>query len=217
MEILDICKNFNSTSSIKIIDRNYKLLKNYFENKINNNLKKSDYKQGYEHIFLYFKNCNNEDEVIYYIYIIRFFIKYLEKSDILKLLDEINKNSDKYINNKFLVSSLKSLLIYCNKYINTKNINKKIDSILDALKITNNEKRIIFYLNKTSIYLDKTANNKINYKNIIETLNNIYKPLDDIYKSSELFLKLINKCKIYCKITNSELENILLLVNKNIY
>jgi hypothetical protein len=217
MEILDICKNFNSTSSIKIIDRNYKLLKNYFENKINNNLKKSDYKQGYEHIFLYFKNCNNEDEVIYYIYIIRFFIKYLEKSDILKLLDEINKKTDKYINNKFLVSSLKSLSIYCNKYINNKNINKKIESILDVLKITNNEKRLIFYLNKISIYLDKTANNKINYKNIIETLNNIYKPLDDIYKSSELFLKLINKCKIYCKITNSELENILLLVNKNIY
>jgi len=216
MEILDICKNFNSSFSIKIIDRNYNLLKNYFENKINNDLKKSDYKQGYEHIFVYFKNCDNEDEVIYYIYIIRFFIKYLEKPDILKLLDEINKKTDKYINNKFLVSSLKSLLIYCNKYINNKNINKKIDSILDVLKITNNEKRIIFYLNKISIYLDKTAHNKINYKNIIEILNNIYKSADN-YKSSELFLKLINKCKMYGKITNSEIESILLLVNKNIY
>jgi len=199
-EFIQLCKKFN-----------YDLLQKHI---LNNNLNKNDYRKGFENIFINFKTCNN-DEVIYYIYIIRYFIKYLEKNQILKLFDEINKKSDEYIDNKFLVSSLKSLSIYCNKHINTKNINKKIELLLDSLKITNNEKKIVFYLKEISIYLDKTANKRINYKNTIETLLSILE--NDDMKKNELFLKIINKCKMYGKITNSELESILLLVNKNIY
>lgn len=230
--LIELCKDFNN---IENLDKNYYLLKNYFEQKIDTDLETDDYKKGYEYIYLYFKQCNNDEVVIYYIYILRFFVKYLDKSDIIKLLDEINVKANQYINNKFLVSSLKSLSIYCNKYcnkyINTKNINKNIESILDTLIITNNIKRIYFYVNKIVVYLGKKYNSEINYDNILRIINNIdllrlankEKEIDgyDIESNNKMILftllKIINKCKLYTKITYSELENILLLVNKNIY
>jgi len=218
MEIL--CNNLNFDNEIKLLDKNYKILINFLKNN-SNNISKEDYKEGYKYIHLYFKNCN-DDKIIYYIYVIRFFIKILDKTEIIKLLDDINNKSEQYIDNKFIVSSLKSLSIYCNKYINKNNINKKIESILDALKLTNNVKRIFFYLNKILIYLNNNSKN-VNYEHIFKIIKNI-----DIFTLIEkdnnenkyiffTFLKILNKCKLCGKITNSELENILLSINKHIY
>ena len=93
MEIL--CNNLNFNNEIKLLDKNYKILIHFLKNN-SNNISKEDYKEGYKYIHLYLKNCN-DDKIIYYIYAIRFFIKILDKTEIIKLLDDINSKSEQYI------------------------------------------------------------------------------------------------------------------------
>ena len=166
------------------------------------------------------ENFINSDKknIINYIKIIKEFIKYIDKSDIKLLINEINIKINKYSNEQKIYLSLKSLNILCNKYLFKNNLIKRIDNILNAIKNTNNIKRIIFYTKKILYYIEKNNNLTVNYTEIINVLEDILYN-DDILKdnNTEYILLLINKCKKINNITYNELENILVNIDNNTY
>ena len=167
-----------------------------------------------------FQNFINSDikYIVNYIDIIKEFIIYIDKSDIKLLINEINKKINKYSSEQNIYLSLKSLNIFCNKYLFKNNVIKRIDNILNAIKNTDNIKRIIFYVKKILYYIDQNNNLKIDYLEIISILENILYN-DNIIKNNdtEYILLLLNKCKKITEITYNELENILLKIDSNIY
>ena len=201
--LLEICKGPNI---------NYKSIEKYLiENK------KIDIIPAYNHIYNNFIN-NTSKNPNRLIDTIRVFIKYIDNESVNNLINQINIKSDININNKPIVSSLKSLLIDCNKklYHNVDN-EKIILSYLEAIKLTTNMKRILYYIKKISKYIDK--------KLLITDYNNIIKSIENILYNAEIiknnnispFLILINKCKNIINNPTNELENILLKIDKDIY
>ena len=194
----------------KILDIDYKIIKNC----INTN-EHLDYKNSLHEIIDNLKKSNN---VINYIKILSYFIN---KSDIEsnnKLSMEINNILHNFVNNKSIYSSLKSLLISINKNVNDneKNNKKKLNTVLEVINYTKNIKRIIFYVNKINIYIDKNKN--LDFKLIIDNMENIIRNKDLIKDHNiELILNLINKCKNYGKIYYNDLEILLSNIDNNIY
>ena len=142
----------------------------------------------------------------------------LENIDIL--INEINLKNKIYINNKKIYSLLKSLLIFCNKYLTNdidKNDLKRLFSMINAIKNTNNSKRIIFYLKKIIANLDIKKYENNSYLIIINTIENIIYSENILITNIELFLELINKCKKNITIKDNELEKILYNIDNNIY
>jgi serine/threonine protein kinase len=76
-------------------------------------------------------------------------------------------------------------------------------------------KRIVFYINKITNYLDK--NKDLNVNSIIEMVESILYNKDIIKKYNiEPLILLINKCKNYGNIINNDLERILKKIDPNI-
>ena len=195
-------KNINSLfiELSKIPDINYKIIKNCIKNNENLDLDKS---------FLYildnFKNKNNN--ILNNIETLKYYIKNNNKDLNDLLLFEINNKLQIYNNNKNIYSSLKLLIIIINK--------KDIDLLLKQIKLTNNMKRIIFYINKITNYIDK--NKDLNVNSIIEAMESILYNKDIIKKNNiEPLISLINKCKNYGNIINNDLERILKKIDPNI-
>jgi serine/threonine protein kinase len=206
--LLELCK-------IKNINQKYiiNILNNH---NINYNYTDVNHKKSYDYIYNNFIN-SYDDEIINYINIIKKFIIHIDKQDIKLLINEINKKINHYSNNQQIYLLLKSLNIYCNKHLFENNIVKRIDTILNAIKNTNNIKRIIFYV-KRIIYYINNNDLRINYSEIIKVLENILYD-DDIKKdnNTEYILILINKCKKIKNITYNELEDMLIKIDINIY
>jgi len=207
---LELCKikNINQKYIINII-KEYKNI-NYDYYDINK-------KNSFYYIFQNFINSDKK-YIVNYINIIKEFIIYIDKSDINSLINEINKKINKYSSEQNIYLSLKSLNIFCNKYLFKNNVIKRIDNILNAIKNTDNIKRIIFYVKKILYYIDQNNNLKVDYLEIINILENILYN-DNIIKNNntEYILLLLNKCKKINEITYNELENILLKIDSNIY
>lgn len=198
--------NFKNNKSI-----NLKLLKNCLElNDIKNNLT----------FFINLFNNSINEEIINYIEIIKYIINknLIEKEDI-KMLNINNKIND-YIDNKYIYSELKSLNIFCNKYVNNNKINEKknFDSILNAIQCTTNIKRINFYVNKLLIYFNKYNCDNFNHSKLINVIENIIYN-ESIIKNTniESFLNLINKCKKESNMKKNELEDILIKLDSGIH
>jgi len=202
--------NFDNFKNNKNI--NLKLLKNCLElNDIKNNLS----------FFINLFNNSTNEEIISYIEIIKYIINknLIEKEDI-KMLNINNKIND-YVDNKYIYSELKSLNIFCNKYVNNNNkINEKksFDSILNAIQCTTNIKRINFYVNKLLIYFNKYNCNNFNHSKLINVIENIIYN-EKIIKNTniESFLNLINKCKKESNMKKNELEDILIKLDNGIH
>jgi serine/threonine protein kinase len=207
---LELCKikNINQKYIINFI-REYKNI-NYDYYDINK-------KNSFCYIFENFINSDIK-YTFNYINIIKEFVIYIDKSDIKLLINEINKKINKYSSEQNIYLSLKSLNIFCNKYLFKNNVIKRIDNILNAIKNTDNIKRIIFYVKKILYYIEQNNNLKIDYLEIINILENILYN-NDIVKdnNTEYMLLLLNKCKKINEITYNELENILLKIDRNIY
>lgn len=207
---LELCKNIDiNESHIVNFIKKYKNI-NYEYYDVNE-------KNSFNYIFNNFININ-EENIINYIKIIKEFVVYINKSDIKLLIDDINIKINKYSYDEKIYLSLKSLNIYCNKFLFKNNIIKKINNILNVIKNTDNIKRIIFYVKKILYYIEKNKNIKIDYLKLINILEDIlYK--DDIIKdnNTEYILLLINKCKKINKIIYNDLENILVNIDGNIY
>ena len=195
-------KNINSLflELSKIPNIDHKIIKNCIKNNENLDLDKS---------FLYildnFKNENNN--ILNDIETLKYYIKTNNK-DLNDLLSfEINNKLQIYNNNKNIYSSLKLLIIIINK--------KDIDLLLMQIKLTNNMKRIFFYINKITNYIDK--NKDLNITSIIEAIESILYNKDIIKKNNiEPLISLINKCKNYGNIINNDLERILKKIDPNI-
>jgi hypothetical protein len=201
--------NFDNFKNNKNI--NLKLLKNCLE--------LIDIKNNLTFFINLFNNSINE-EIINYIEIIKYIINknLIEKEDI-KMLNINNKIND-YIDNKYIYSELKSLNIFCNKYVNNNKINEKknFDSILNAIQCTTNIKRINFYVNKLLIYFNKYNCDNFNHSKLINVIENIIYN-ETIIKNTniESFLNLINKCKKESNMKKNELEDILIKLDNGIH
>jgi len=200
----------------KIPNINYLLIKKYFNRKSKNI---NNLKNLYDYIFNNFKDSSLYN-IINNIESIKYFIKYIDVYRKNILINEINNKIEIYTDRKDIYTSLKTLHIYCNKNVNTTtnniNIIKKVNSILNAIQNTTNIQRIIFYVNKLSVYIDK--NSDLEYNKIIDIVQNILYN-DDIIKINkfESILNLINKCKKNQKKPLHQLENILVKIDPNIY
>ena len=165
-----------------------------------------------------YENFINSDEnnIINNIKLMKKYVYKIDKKSINQLINEINNKINIYSYDQNIYLALKSLNIYCNKYLSKNNIIKRINNILDAIKSTCNIKRIIFYVKKILYYIENN-NIKINYSNVIKILENILFN-NEIQKdnNTEYILILINKCKKINKITYDELENVLLKIDSNI-
>jgi hypothetical protein len=213
-EIYEICKMSNN---------NYKILEDYINNNINKELKR----EIYNNIFNNFLNSNTEESIQNNIKSIKIVLKFSNKDLIAKLINEITKKLDIFNYNKIIYSSLKSLSIYCNKYLqhntDTKIDNfKKIESIIDSLKTVNknNTKRIQLYLNKIINYIQTGEKKNIDYTKIINICKTITDNELNKNNSSPLIytlLKLINICKSNIENPENDLENILRNVDNEMY
>jgi serine/threonine protein kinase len=167
-----------------------------------------------------FNECERgyKDDILNNVNNIKKIIKYIDKSDIKLLINEINVKIHKYIFDEEIYLSLKSLNITCNKFLLKNNINIKIYNILNAIRNNHNIKTIIFYIKKILNYIEKNKNLKIDYNELIKILENILYN-DNIIKdnNTEYILLLLNKCKKIKNITYNELENILVNIDVNIY
>jgi hypothetical protein len=182
----------------------------------------------YENIFKNFKNSdeNNIIQNIRYIkkYIYKKYEEDTENNSVNELLpnkEELNfyiiSFTNKYMNNKSIISSLKSFSIFINKIYNNKNfLLKKINYIIKLL----NSPIVSKYNNykEKQNYMISSIIQKINQS--IESSNNIKKIVDEyiindndkkLLKAYPFFYKIINKCKkIYpSEYQISKLENIL--------
>lgn len=169
-------------------------------------------KKSFECIFNSFENCNI-DNIYKNINNIKKLLKNIKINEKKLIINEIQKKTETFINNKKIVSTLKSLLIECykskptentiEKITTSKNIsvsensNSNIDSITQLLEIINNENNI----NKINYYIKKYNKNNlnnsnaiINYKKIIIALENkFYNTTNNINNQNNfIILKLIN-------------------------
>ena len=193
----------NNTILIKFINENKKL--------------KIDNKIIFNQILEKFSKSNN-DNIIHNIDFIKNIIPNISIENINILINEINLKNNIYINNKKIYSSLKSLLISCNKYlINNDDDIKRLLSMINAIKNTNNLKRISFYLKKIIANIDIKKYENNNYLTVINTVENIIYSDNIFITNIELFLEVINKCKKNITIHDNELESILYKIDKNIY
>jgi hypothetical protein len=159
---------------------------------------------------------SNEDNLIENINSMK---KYINESNIQLLIEDVKKKINKYSHNEKIYLSLKSFNIFLNKQISKNDPIKNIKNILNAMKDTNNMKRIIFYIQRISNYIDEYENVcDLDYIKIIEILENILYN-EDIKKENNILtiLLLINKCKRIKKIKYNELEELLYKVDNNIY
>ena len=113
-----------------------------------------NYNDSYNYIYDKFIN-SDENNIINNIKNIKQYVNYIDEIKINDLIHEINNKINIYSFNQKIYISLKSLNIYCNKYISKNNYKKIINNILDAIKNTNNIKRIIFYVKKILYYIEK--------------------------------------------------------------
>lgn len=206
--------NFDNFKKLEVI--NLKLVIQYLElDEIKKNVS----------YFIQLFNNSEQNNILTNIEIIRYIIyKNLVDKEMIKNIN-INDKIKDYIDKENIYSELKSLNIYCNKYINNNKINKFnkfnkekiIDSILNALQSTSNIKRINFYINKLIIYLNKHNYNNLNYSKLINVIENILYN-ESIVKNNniESFLYLINKCKKSSNVIKNEIENILIKIDSGI-
>ena len=211
MNFIEVCKIVNVKSSII---KDCFLLK-----KMNINLVDNNDKSSFDYILHNFINSTNIS-IINNIQSIKCFIQYLDKYSINRLINDINIISIKYNDNKNTYTSLKNLLIECNKYAYNKcNLNNKIKSLYEILKNTENINRILFYLKKISFCIDK--NNKNDKDNLCEIIKYSESIIENkhIVKSINIYyiLKLINRFKVIMNNQTSNLEIILKNININIY
>ena len=165
--------------------------------------------KSFEYIFNSFENCNI-DNIYKNINNIKKLLKNIKINEKKLIINEIQKKTETFINNKKIVSTLKSLLIECyksktnentvEKITQSKNIsisensNSNIDSITQLLEIIHNENNI----NKINYYIKKynknnlnNSKNIINYKKIIIALENkFYNASNNL--NNFVLLKLIN-------------------------
>lgn len=190
----------------------------------------------YENIFKNFKN-SDENNIIQNIRYIKKYIykKYEEDTENNSSNESLPNNEElnfyiisftnKYMNNKSIISSLKSFSIFINKIYNNKNfLLKKINYII---KLSNNQTLPMYnnYKEKQN-YMISSIIKKINQS--VESSNNVKKIIDEyiindndkkLLKAYPYFYKIINKCKkIYpLEYKISTLENILYKFDDNIY
>lgn len=175
---------------------NYKIIKNCIDNN-----------PDIDFIHYFFKVLNND--IYKSIRLLKYYIDINNIDKNIILLNEINKKLELYDDNKNIYSLLKSLLIRINKKIS-------IERILNNIQHTLNIKRIIFYANKISNYIDK--NEKMDYLNILNIIDNIINNKDIKKKCNiEPLFNLINKCKNNGKIVKNDLEMVLMNCDKDIY
>lgn len=175
---------------------NYKIIKNCIDNN-----------PDIDFINYFFKGLNND--IYKSIRLLKYYIDINNIDKNIILLNEINKKLELYDDNKNIYSLLKSLLIRINKKIS-------IERILNNIQHTLNIKRIIFYANKISNYIDK--NEKMDYLNILHIIDNIINNKDIKKKCNiEPLFNLINKCKNNGKIVKNDLEMVLMNCDKDIY
>lgn len=227
----------------KLSYTDYKIIEEYINN---NNLNNVSKRAIYNNIFNNFINSNTDESIQNNIICIKNVFKFSSKDLVNKLIDEITKKLNIFDHNKSIYSSLKSLSIYCNKYVQNKTDDKtshikKIDCIIDALRNINknNTKRIQLYLNKIIYYIDKYSKSNENlllsgstkiirneetydldYNKIINICDYIKDyQLNKNITSPLIFtlLNVINKCKQNIEVYDNDLENILKNVDKNIY
>jgi len=206
---LDLCKKKNiDQKDIQYLIHTYKDINNEYYDEFEKN--------SYNYIFDSFIN-SDENNIINITSIIKEFVKFIDKSDIKLLISEINNKINTYSFNQDIYTALKSLNIYCNKYLSKNNFIKKVNNILNAIKNTTNIKRIIFYVKKILYYIENN-NIKIDYIELINILESILYN-DQIEKdiNTEYILLLINKCKKLSNIIYNDLENLLLKIDNNIY
>jgi hypothetical protein len=202
----------------KIPNIHFKIIKLFF-----NSTLKFDKEKSYKYIYNSFLKSSFEN-IENNIKCIKYFVKYLDSNEKAILKETIDNILDKYNSNKNIYSSLKSLEIYINKYLNdslNKYINnKKINIILkEIIELSNNSSnpKLLLYINKILFYLKK--NDKyINFGNIYKVFKSLLKNKDIIQNSNiKSILNIINKCKKNILIPENDLENILLKIDPNIY
>jgi hypothetical protein len=217
-DIFKCSENILFLELCKIPNIHFKIIKLFFNSDL-----KFDKEKSYKYIYNSFIRSSFEN-IENNIKCIKYFVKYLDNNEKTILKKTIHNILDKYNNNKIIYSSLKSLSIYINKYLNdslNKYINnKKINIILKEISELNNNSKLSLNINKILHYINK--NDKyINYSNIFKVfkklLNN--KDIIDIIKNSNIktILNIINKCKKNILIPDNDFENILLKTDPNIY
>ena len=165
--------------------------------------------KSFEYIFNSFENCNI-DNIYKNINNIKKLLKNIKINEKKLIINEIQKKTETFINNKKIVSTLKSLLIECyksktnentvEKITSSKNIsisensNSNIDSITQLLEIIHNENninKINYYIKKYNKNNSNNSKNIINYKKIIIALENkFYNASNNL--NNFVLLKLIN-------------------------
>ena len=168
--------------------------------------------KSFEYIFNSFENCNI-DNIYKNINNIKKLLKNIKINEKKLIINEIQKKTETFINNKKIVSTLKSLLIECykskpnentvEKITTSKNIsisensNSNIDSITQLLEIINTENninKINYYIKKYNKNNSNNTKNIINYKKIIIALENKFYNNQNNQNNENNFilLKLIN-------------------------
>ena len=178
-----------------------------------------DNKKSFEYIFNSFENCNIEN-IYKNINNIKNLLKNIKINEKKILINEIQKKTEIFIENKKIVSTLKSLLIECyktkpceEKIITLKNISisensntninnqshdiNSITKLLEIIHNENNASKINYYIKK---YYKNNLKNIINCKKlIVELENKFYNSSNNnssnnpiINTNSFILLKLIN-------------------------
>ena len=130
-------------------------------------------------------NKDNEEHIENIMSNMKLFVKYLSKDDIVKTKNEISDLMNEYQNNKKIYTIFKSFIIILNKtLIDEDSHNRNVNMMLDALLITKNTKRILFYIKKIYKYVNAQYRN-IEYEHIMN-----------------VFIKIL-----HALISNSRLEN----------
>jgi serine/threonine protein kinase len=203
----NLCKN--TKISNKIIINNFKLNKkiNLFYTLHN--------KTSIEHIMERFLNSNKKN-IVNNISLIEYFLKYIHRKNILFIIDDINKKVQLFLDDKIIVSSLKALIISCNKALDIKYLNKNLKIFIKYIYISKNIHKILKYSTKIIHFIDNLS--YIDLQDVQKRLEDVILKKDIIKDNNIiLLLNLINKCKKKIHEPSNEIEKILLKINKHIY
>ncbi len=219
-KLIDYTKNINTY---------HKEIKNIILNN-SNNIDKKTFNLTFIDIFKFFKNTNKNNNIKFSIDILQYYLKNLTIENLNILNIELINKSKKYIDDKQIYTLFRSLIIKCKKARTTilskindstnkmtnNELDKKINYIIDFIGKTDDLNKMVYYIKKLSIYLDRkqTDNTSIlSYNDIIDNIHNILNKNHSI----ESLLILINKCKKLGNITNNDLEKLLYKCDNNIY
>jgi len=204
----NLCKNKSSS--------NVELINNFKKNKkINLFYSENSDKSSIEFIIDKFLESDKKN-ILSNISLIQKFMKYIHEKNITFIIDDINKKVQLFLDDKIIVSSLKALIIYCNKILDLKNLNQNIKLLIKNIYITNNINNILKYSDRIIPLIDSLG--YCDLHDVQKRLENIiYK--DDIVKNNNiiLLLNLINKCKKKINEPSNDIEKILVKINKNLY